>query len=192
MSHRRLVIRYLRCGGLHHATGASKRLGHAFGVTGSERHGLLLLHIFTELDRGREVQCVLVLRRGDQDRINRVVFQKPPAIAESPDVRGEQSGLESILNRPTQVTATGTRGLGWAQKLFLIGLRIILGGRGGIHPRSFRRAEQISRPGDSVSLLVLAKTLKQLLGTDGLAKVARGQNFASPLSSPGPKHQQRH
>ena len=59
----------------------TKRLAHAPGMVGIERHGLLLIHVFARLDRRHEVQRVLVLRRGDQDRIERLLLQQPPEIS---------------------------------------------------------------------------------------------------------------
>ncbi len=78
---------------LHHAPRSGKRLPHAPGVSGIEGHGLLLIHVFARLDRGHEVQGVLVLRGGDENRIDRLVVQQSPVIVVGLDGRGHRPGF---------------------------------------------------------------------------------------------------
>ena len=58
-----------------------------------ERHGLLLIHIFARLNGRHEVKRVLVLRRGDENRVNRLVIEQPPKITVSLEPRGESLRL---------------------------------------------------------------------------------------------------
>ena len=66
---------------LDHASRPLKCLAHAPGVAGIEGHGLFLVDVFAGLDRGDEVQGVLVLGRGDQDRVDVFVIQELAVVA---------------------------------------------------------------------------------------------------------------
>ena len=46
------------------------------GVVHGERHGLLLVDVLAGIERGGEMLGVQVLRRGDQDRVDVLVFEQ--------------------------------------------------------------------------------------------------------------------
>ena len=56
-------------------------------MVGVEGHGLFLVDILAGLDRGHEIQSVLVLRRGDQHCVNTGIVKQPAKIGISLDVR---------------------------------------------------------------------------------------------------------
>ncbi len=62
-------------------------------MAGVEGHGFLLIHVLARLDRGHEAQGVLVLRGGDEDRIDRFVVQEAAVIVVGLDGRGNRPGL---------------------------------------------------------------------------------------------------
>ena len=53
---------------------------HALGVIHGERHGLFLIDMLAGGDGGGEVLAVQVLRRGDQDRVDVLVFEQAAII----------------------------------------------------------------------------------------------------------------
>ena len=61
---------------LHHPARAFERFAHAPGVVGVEGHGLFLVHVLPGLKRGNEIEHVLVLGRGDEDGVDRLVVKK--------------------------------------------------------------------------------------------------------------------
>jgi hypothetical protein len=53
---------------------------HALGVLDDERHRFFLVHVLPGVQGGGEVLAVQVLRRGDDDRIDRLVFEQAPVV----------------------------------------------------------------------------------------------------------------
>jgi hypothetical protein len=78
---------------LNHASRTRQRVPHTAGVGGIERHGLLLIHVLARLDRGDEVERVQVLRRRDQDRVDRLVVQERPVVLERRDAGDDCPGF---------------------------------------------------------------------------------------------------
>ncbi len=70
---------------LNHSSRSRQHFPHAAGVAGIERHGLFLVHVLARLDRGDEVDRVQVLRRRDQDRVDRLVVEERPVVLERRD-----------------------------------------------------------------------------------------------------------
>ena len=60
-------------------------VSHAPGVAGVEGHGFFLVHVLACLDGGDEVKRVQVLRRRDQDRVDRLVVEERPVVLERRD-----------------------------------------------------------------------------------------------------------
>ena len=50
------------------------------GMVGTERHRLFLIDVLARLDRGHEVEGVLMLRRGDEHGVDRLVVEQLPEV----------------------------------------------------------------------------------------------------------------
>ena len=63
-------------------------------MVGIERHGFLLINVFARLDRGHEVERMLVLRSRDEDGIDGLVVEQASEIAVGLDFR--RDGLRFV------------------------------------------------------------------------------------------------
>jgi hypothetical protein len=77
-------------------------------VIGAERHGLFLIDVLARLNRRHEVQRVLMLRRGDQDRVDVLIVEQLPKVLVGLDRRNERLHLI----QPAGVNVRGGDSLG--------------------------------------------------------------------------------
>ena len=75
---------------LDHASRAAEGVSHAPGVARVEGHRLFLVHVLARLDGGDEVNRVQVLRRRDQDRVDRLVVEQRPVVLERRDAGNDR------------------------------------------------------------------------------------------------------
>ena len=73
---------------------------HPLSMLRVKRHGLLLVHIFPGLNGGNKIECMLVLRGCDQNRVNRFILQQAPEVAVRRYSRRDRLGLlqASVVN----------------------------------------------------------------------------------------------
>ena len=75
---------------LHSAlSGALIGRAHALGVRDGKRHRLLLVNVLAGIERRHKMLAMQVLRRGDQHRVDALVFEQVPVIQVGLGVRSK-------------------------------------------------------------------------------------------------------
>ena len=71
------------------------RRPHPLGVIHGERHRLFLVDVLAGVERGGEVLAMQVLRRGDQDRVDDLVFEQVAVVEIGLGVRARSASTSS-------------------------------------------------------------------------------------------------